>query len=168
MTDNPGANAPRIIPQYNTEFVAQAMTEYQKGASPFALSKKYKVPMQTIQRWAQQYGFQRGATLSQNAREQIGEKVLQLVMENLDAEIAIVRQTHNQEWMDKQGAGDLALMYATIHDKNVHLLSSMQSKMQQATQDTAVDDDLQELSEDETWADSYDPPRMTDGDSAEG
>ena len=115
--------------EYADDFKGSILAEYAAGESTFALSKKHDVPMATIVKWINQYGIERGATVSEFAREEIGGALFQLMHTNIQGMIAISEQIINYtEWREKQTAGDLALLFATLNDKTVHLMSSIQTQ----------------------------------------
>jgi transposase-like protein len=112
---------------YSDEFKAEVLAEYALGASVFALHRKYGVGNLTIDKWVAKAGITRGGTYSQQIGQEISSMVTEYMKANLRAMIAVADHVSNEEWLMQQSAEGLALVTSTLHDKTVHLLSSMQA-----------------------------------------
>lgn len=117
----------QMVTEYTAEFRAAVLTEYAAGASSFALSRKYGIASGTIERWALKADIQRGSELTERARQDIGSMVTDYLRSNIKAMTAVAEHVADKEWLNNQSAEGLALIVSTLHDKTVHLLSSMQA-----------------------------------------
>lgn len=120
----------KVITGYSQEFKGKVLARYVTGASSFALSKEFGITSGTIEKWASDAGIHRGTTISPDAREEIGYLLFEHIKKSLLAMSRVVDLTENQSWIEKQTAGDLALMYTTVHERTTHLLASLQASAQ--------------------------------------
>lgn len=131
----------RKMEQYTDAFIGEVMSEYAEGAASFALSKRFGVPRQTIEMWAVKYGISRGAQVSPNAQQEIGQALIRLVVKQIETHGRLLDYTKNEDWFFKQTAGDLALLISVIHEKNIQLLSSLQAGQKQEIERIEMDPD---------------------------
>lgn len=141
----------RKMEQYTDAFIGEVMSEYAEGAASFALSKRFGVPTATIEGWAVRYGISRGARVSPNAQQEIGQALIRLVVKQIETHGILLVRAQDPEWFGKQSAGDVALLISTIHEKNIQLLSSLQAGQKQEIERIEMDPD-------------YDPVYHTDED----
>lgn len=125
---------PKVVTGYSEEFRYKVLAEYAAGASVFSLSRKHGVSGPTIQSWVDRAGITRGGRLAEDTRQEIGSMVQDYLRENLLAMRAMAKHVQNPEWLMQQSAEGLALIFSTVHDKTVHLLSSMQANAEAANQ----------------------------------
>lgn len=125
---------PKVVTGYSEEFRAKVLTEYAAGASVFSLSRKHGIAGGTIQGWVDRAGITRGGRLAEDTRQEIGSMVQDYLRANLRAMTAVAEHVADKEWLMGQHADGLALIVSTLHDKTVHLLSSMQANAEAANQ----------------------------------
>jgi transposase-like protein len=114
--------------QYPDTFKAEVLAEYAAGASLFALQRKYGVSPEAIQMWAGKYEVSRaGSGVTSMQRDEIGSLVVKYMQANLRGLVSGAEMLEDKEWMRQQSAEGIALFISTVHDKTVHLLSSMQA-----------------------------------------
>jgi hypothetical protein len=151
MDDLPQHARPRRkIEQYSEQFIGEVMSEYAEGASSFALSKRFGVSASAIENWARRYGISRGAQVSPNAQQEIGQALVRLVVKQIETHGILLVRAQDPEWFKMQSAGDVALLISTIHEKNIQLLSSLQAGQKQEIERIEMDPD-------------YDPTYRQDG-----
>lgn len=119
----------RVRTEYTEVFKADVLADYAAGASLFALQRKYGVSGNTILHWAAKYEVaQAGASaVTGMQRNEIGSLVIKYMQANLQGLISGAEMLTDKEWMRQQSAEGIALFISTVHDKTIHLLSSMQA-----------------------------------------
>lgn len=108
---------------YDEATKAAVMAALLEGQSINFVAKEYKVPRGTIASWSR--NLPRNHTVSSEKRERIG----QLIIDNVEAEfetmIAMQDVFTDQEWLKKQSASELAVLYGVIKDKAIRVLEAL-------------------------------------------
>jgi hypothetical protein len=102
---------------------AEAMAALLAGQSISYVAKEYKLPRGTVSAWSR--NLPRNHTVSTEKRERIG----QLIIDNVEAEfetmIAMQDVFTDKEWLKKQSASELAVLYGVIKDKAIRVLEAL-------------------------------------------
>lgn len=89
---------------------------------PGATAAKYHIPIRTLFAWREQYEV---ADLLPMKRERIGQLVAIYLEANLQALTAQAYVTSQPEYIDRQPAGELAILHGVMADKSVRLLEAI-------------------------------------------
>lgn len=108
---------------------AAVMAALLTGQSINYCVKEYKIPRGTVAQWSRDLSRVRTGTYEK--RERIG----QLIIDNVEAEfetmIAMQDVFTNQEWLKKQSASELAVLYGVIKDKAIRVLEAIPDTAEQ-------------------------------------
>lgn len=93
------------------------------GQSINYVANEYKIPRGTVASWSRELA--RDHTVSYEKRERIG----QLIIDNVEAEfetmIAMQDVFTDTDWLKKQSASELAVLYGVIKDKAIRVLEAI-------------------------------------------
>lgn len=114
--------------EYSDEIKAQVMAALLAGQSINATAGKFKIPKGTVSGWARRAGQgvnSELATVATQKKERIGH----LIIDNLEAEMEATKAMANvfkdPEWLRKQEASQLAVLYGVIKDKTYRVLEAL-------------------------------------------
>lgn len=101
------------------------------GQSVSAVAKEYKIPQSTVSTWrAQSPNID---DIGTKKRERIGA----LVIDNLEAALettqAILNVVKTKEWIEKQTATEIGVLYGIISDKTYRILEALPDGTEEAT-----------------------------------
>lgn len=109
--------------QYDEQTKAAVMAALLAGQSISHVAKEYKIPKGTVAAWSR--NLPRNHTVSSEKRERIGG----LIIDNLEAEmlttIEMLNVFKDKEWLKKQSASELAVLYGVIKDKTFRILEAL-------------------------------------------
>lgn len=109
--------------EYDDATKAAVMAALLEGQSINYCVKTYKIPFGTVASWSR--NLPRPHKLSNEKRERIGE----LIIDNVEAEfqtmIAMQNVFTDKEWLKKQSASELAVLYGVIKDKAIRVLEAL-------------------------------------------
>jgi len=109
--------------EYDEATKSAVMAALLTGQSINYVAKEYKIPRGTIASWSR--NLQRNHTVSTEKRERIG----QLIIDNVEAEfetmIAMQDVFTDKDWLKKQSASELAVLYGVIKDKAIRVLEAL-------------------------------------------
>jgi len=98
------------------------------GQSAAAVAREYKLPPSTVRNWKQdaaKTGALPDSPERTNQRERIGE----LIIDNLEAALettkVMLNAFANKDWLAKQEASQLAVLYGVISDKVFRVLEAL-------------------------------------------
>jgi len=110
--------------EYSDETKAQVMAALLTGQSVSAVASNYKIPYSTVGTWAKDAkGLVRDSPIQK--RERIGELVIDNVEAALEATRAMANVFADTEWLNKQEASQLAVLYGVISDKTYRILEAL-------------------------------------------
>ncbi len=110
--------------EYSDETKAQVMAALLTGQSVSAVASSYKIPYSTVGTWAKDAkGLVRDSPIQK--RERIGELVIDNVEAALEATRAMANVFADTEWLNKQEASQLAVLYGVISDKTYRILEAL-------------------------------------------
>jgi transposase-like protein len=114
--------------QYSDELKAQAMAALLTGQSVNAVAEAYNIPRGTVTSWASRANAQRGDLLSERSdgqRERIGELIVDNIETMLETTKAMLHVLQDKDWLEKQSASEVAVLFGVIADKTYRLLEAM-------------------------------------------
>lgn len=121
---------------YSSELRAQVIGEWMAGASLGQLSRAHQVPKSTIRGWIE--GRSRSTLARPTApknqwdgRDQANERSIDEIfwmelIAGIRASSAILSQVTDREWLLRQDAASLAVLYGVISDKRFRLLAAFE------------------------------------------
>lgn len=114
--------------EYSDEIKAQVMAALLAGQSINATAAHFQIPKGTVSGWARRAGqgiHSELATVATQKRERIGH----LIIDNLEAEMEATKAMTNvfkdEQWLRKQEASQLAVLYGVIKDKTHRVLEAL-------------------------------------------
>lgn len=114
--------------EYSDETKAQVMAALLAGQSINATAAQFQIPKGTVSGWARRAGQginSELATVATQKRERIGH----LIIDNLEAEMEATKAMTNvfkdEQWLRKQEASQLAVLYGVIKDKTHRVLEAL-------------------------------------------
>lgn len=114
--------------EYSDEIKAQVMAALLTGQSINSVAAKFKIPKGTVSGWARRASdgvSSELATVATQKREKIGD----LIIDNLETEMETTKVMQNvfqdTDWLKKQSASELAVLYGVIKDKTFRVLEAL-------------------------------------------
>lgn len=109
--------------EYDEVTKAAVMAALLTGQSINFVAREYKIPRGTVATWSR--NLQRDHTVSTEKRERLGE----LIIDNVEAELVTTIEMQDvfrdKEWLKKQSASELAVLYGVIKDKAIRVLEAL-------------------------------------------
>lgn len=102
---------------------AAVMAALLTGQSINYVAKEYKIPRGTVASWSRE--LSRDHTVSYEKRERLGELIIDNVEAELLTTIAMQDVFRDKEWLKKQSASELAVLYGVIKDKTLRVLEAL-------------------------------------------
>ena len=114
--------------EYSDETKAQVMAALLAGQSVSATAERFQIPKGTVSGWAKRAGAgvrSELATVATQKKERIGH----LIIDNLEAEMEATKAMTNvfkdEQWLRKQEASQLAVLFGVIKDKTHRVLQEL-------------------------------------------
>lgn len=110
---------------YPDELKAQAMAALLAGQSISVVAEKYKIPRGTVASWASR---ERGALRSETnsgQRERIGDLIVDNIEAMLETTKEMLHVLRDKDWIEKQAASEIAVLFGVIADKTYRLLEAL-------------------------------------------
>lgn len=105
--------------KYTAEKQAAVLAALLEGQSVMSVSREYKIPHSTISQWKKKY--------SDGSRPKAVE-ISDLLLEYLETNLATLQAQaaffSNIDWLEKQGAADLAVLHGVMTDKTIRILEA--------------------------------------------
>lgn len=117
---------------YDEATKAAVMAALLTGQSISYVAKEYKIPHGTVATWSR--NLQRDHTVSNEKRERIGELIIDNVEAELLTTIAMQDVFTDKEWLKKQSASELAVLYGVIKDKTHRVLEALPERSDEPTE----------------------------------
>lgn len=114
--------------RYGAEVRAAVLADLLSGLSLRKTAKKHGVSLATVNVWkaAERSVLDQSSTVK---KEELGELVIELIMDNLRGLRAIARlPVDDPEWLKKQSAHDLALYAGVQTDKLIGVLNALRER----------------------------------------
>lgn len=109
--------------QYDDAIKATVMAALLMGQSISHVAAKYKIPRGTVASWSR--NLPRNHTVSNEKRERIGSLIIDNVEAEMETTIAMQDVFQDTEWLKKQSASELAVLYGVIKDKTFRVLEAL-------------------------------------------
>lgn len=110
---------------------AAVLAALMAGQSVSEVAAKYNLPKGTVSSWKNRdmqpvaHSAAVSATDATQKHRMIGDRLHELVLENLSGLIAVAKLLADTEWLKKQGAAELATLAGVTCDKTVRILEAM-------------------------------------------
>lgn len=108
---------------HSDETKAAAVADLAMGESIGATARKYGVDRTTIRRWRDSGGVEIAPTVPPQKKD-LGELVYGLVEESINTMVAQLRFARDPQWLARQNAADLAVLFGVTADKATRLLAA--------------------------------------------
>lgn len=110
---------------YSPKEKAEAIAMLLAGETPIDIEAKLGIPDSTVYDWAKELG---GIEALRTGR--LDELLYNSVKETLETLAAQSRFARNEQWLEKQTANDLAILYGVLSDKSVRVLAAIERASQ--------------------------------------
>ena len=118
--------ATQVGQPYDDQKRAAVLAALLAGQSVHQVARDYAISRPTVIKWRDAAGL--GATrVVPEKHDEIGELVAGVLTETLAAVQVLARQVNDQEWLRKQPASDIAVLYGVYMDKSVRILEAFES-----------------------------------------
>jgi hypothetical protein len=117
---------------YTKEVKSAAMADLAAGMPVMQVSELHNVNYKTVFRWAQELPMAiRQSESYENKKERIGELIIDLLETNLIvAKTIITTVANDEEWIKRQSAGEIGILYGIITDKTATIASILTAAAQ--------------------------------------
>lgn len=107
---------------HTEQLKAAVMAALLAGASAHAVARRFGLSRTTVRRWRDEV-----QTAVQNGpqKKELGEQLLGYIGESLETQRRQLHAMCNQEWLLRQPAGELAMLYGVVFDQTVRLLVAL-------------------------------------------
>lgn len=98
-----------------------------EGQSVSSVAKDYEIPKGTVSRWKKTAlsGGVRENRTQKGPEGSIGDLLMKLLETNVRSLIAISEKTADADWLDKQSASEVSLLFGVKHDKVVRMIEAL-------------------------------------------
>ena len=112
---------------YDPELIARVVAAVLAGSSVSAVAREYRIPKGTVSTWVKRKGHSLtdGATVATQKRERIGGLIIDNLEAQLEATRSIAQVVSDGEWVKKQPASELAILFGVISDKSFRILEAL-------------------------------------------
>lgn len=109
---------------HDEEVKAAVMAALLAGQSASEVARKYKISPSTVRNWKHE------SKLSDNIGHKKQERIGDLIIDNLEAALETTRAMldgifTDKQWLEKQDASALAVLYGVISDKTFRVLEAL-------------------------------------------
>ena len=113
--------------EYSQDVKAAVMAALLEGQSVSSVAREYNIPKGTVSGWKRQaeQASLRGSATVATQKEELGDLLLGYLRANLTALQAQAQLFADPDWLEKQGASELAVLHGVATDKAVRLLEAM-------------------------------------------
>jgi transposase-like protein len=107
--------------EHPVETRAAVLAAIASGQSINSISQQFGISRRTITGWRDQAQL---PTVAQQKKQEIGQKVYELLEDYIETLRVQVRVTRDEAWIKRQSAGELAILHGVLSDKSVRLLAA--------------------------------------------
>lgn len=120
---------------YSDEKRAQVMAALLEGQSVTKVAKDYEVSQATVSRIKSSLGPEVLEEIGYEKKERIADLVESHLRDSLKACAAIAQHATNAQWLSRQSASELAVLYGVLTDKSIRILEAAESAGRNAVDD---------------------------------
>jgi transposase-like protein len=107
---------------YTEEVKAACVAALLTGQSVSSVAAEYSIPRGTVAGWSAQA---RGQLFQSEKKERIGQLVIEYLITNLETLRAQAAFFANEKWLQRQSAGEVAVLHGVCTDKAIRLLEAL-------------------------------------------
>ena len=111
--------------RYTDDFKAEVMAALLAGQSIREVAEDYDVPRGTVGGWSAKLRDAGVPNVSDSKKEEIGDLLLEMVREQIQAAIAMLKHFQDKSWLRDQDAAEMAVLYGVNDDKLQRILSRL-------------------------------------------
>jgi len=112
--------------EYSDEEKGAVMAALLEGQSISKVAEAYQIPRGTVAAWAGQVrGEGYSNPVATSKKERIGELIVENLEASLEATKAMAHVFADKEWIKKQNAAEIAVLYGVIQDKTFRILEAL-------------------------------------------
>lgn len=111
--------------EYPAEVQAAVMAALLAGQSVTSIAAEYKIPRGTVSGWKRKAGLMRPREMDAQLRVQIGDALLEYVVEALRTLSAQQIFFRDETWLHQQSASEIGVLHGISADKVIRLLEAL-------------------------------------------
>lgn len=124
--------------QYNPDLIAKVVAAVLEGQSMSAVAREYRIPKGTVSSWVKRNvdlapvsrvadggGRELRDPKKENRREQIGDLIIDNLEAQLNATKMMATAIQDEDWIRKQPASEIAVLFGVISDKTFRILEAL-------------------------------------------
>ena len=124
--------------QYSPDLIAKVVAAVLEGQSMSAVAREYRIPKGTVSSWvkrnvdlapisgaAEGGGREPRDPKKENRREQIGDLIIDNLEAQLNATKMMATAIQDEDWIRKQPASEIAVLFGVISDKTFRILEAL-------------------------------------------
>jgi transposase-like protein len=120
--------------QYNPDLIAKVVAAVLEGQSMSAVAREYRIPKGTVSSWVKRNAIFEsdnggGREIRDPKKEGRRELIGDLIIDNLEAQLNATKTMANaiqdEEWIRKQPASEIAVLFGVIADKTFRILEAL-------------------------------------------
>lgn len=115
---------PDLTMMSKEERKAGAFADLLSGASVTAVAARWGIHRNTVARWRAADPELSSSHFREDVQEDLSKLVVKHLQQQFTAQEAILAQANDAEWLSKQSARDLAVLFGVISDKQVRILEA--------------------------------------------
>ena len=120
---------------YPTALKAQVLAEVLTGDSVSAIARRHNISRQSVIQWRAAAGIDTNSVLHEK-RDELGRLALVYLEKAITALGLQSDLFGDRAWLEKQPAGELAILHGVISDKTVRLLSALRGESEESAPTT--------------------------------
>lgn len=134
----PLRNRGEQMAQYDPDLIAKVVAAVLEGQSMSAVAREYRIPKGTVSSWVKRnadLGSSSDATAGggrefrdpkkENRREKIGDLIIDNLEAQLNATKMMATAIQDEDWIRKQPASEIAVLFGVISDKTFRILEAL-------------------------------------------
>ena len=124
--------------QYSPDLIAKVVAAVLEGQSMSAVAREYRIPKGTVSSWVKRNvdlapisgapeggGRELRDPKKENRRERIGDLIIDNLEAQLNATKMMATAIQDEDWIRKQPASEIAVLFGVISDKTFRILEAL-------------------------------------------
>lgn len=111
--------------EYDEATKGAVMSALLAGQSVSEVADKYRIPAGTVKSWKNRQKDTPVATVATEKRQRIGDLILEGLEAQLTATKAMADVFADKDWIKKQTASEIAILFGVISDKTYRILEAL-------------------------------------------
>lgn len=113
---------------HSDEVRAEVIAALLQGQGVTEVAERYKLPKQTVSDLKNEIAPAILGQVRTEKRERIGDLIEKHLRTSLESATGIAQKVNNSEWVAKQNASDVAVLFGVLTDKAIRILEAAESE----------------------------------------